>query len=333
MMVKTAKKIWRGVVFSLCLVLMCSFGLALAAVWFVAEIHRPAAFSEARVLLVNRGDGRIVISSKLNHLGIQHHEWMYQLEEWRRGAKYLPKAGEYEVPAGASLARMMDIVNEGKSIQHSVTITEGLTVDEVMRLLENDERLVGEITFVPPEGSILPETYFFLRGVRRGDLITRMQQAREVAFAELWSEREESLPISSLDQAVVLASIVEKETGLVEERALVASVFLNRLTRGMRLQSDPTVIYGLVREGREVKRLTRDDLRHSSPWNTYQVAGLPPTPISNPGLASFQAVMDPAETDYLYFVADGKGGHRFAETYEQHKKNVRLWREISQETE
>ncbi|HSR71798.1 MAG TPA: endolytic transglycosylase MltG, partial [Kiloniellales bacterium] len=201
------------------------------------------------------------------------------------------------------------------------------TSQEAVTLIEQAEYLDGEIETVPPEGSLLPETYHYSRGDRREAVLERMRAALTDALAELWPRRVEGLPLSSPREAVILASIVEKETGLAEERPMIASVFYNRLRGGMRLQSDPTVVYGLAGGSGALGRpLTRADLQTPTPFNTYLIDGLPPEPISNPGRAAIEAVLQPAETEYLYFVADGNGGHRFAETLAEHNRNVAEWR-------
>jgi len=219
----------------------------------------------------------------------------------------------------------MDIIHDGQSIQHQFTAPEGWTSTEITAALFADDRLTGAITPQPAEGTLLPETYAFTRGTERGAVIKRMQSLQEMRFAELWAGRQKNLPIQSLEDAIILASIVEKETGLAAERNKVASVFINRLKAGMRLQSDPTVLYGLRQAGEDVTSLLRRHWEHNSPWNTYRIQGLPITPICNPGEASLQAVLQPEETGYYYFVADGKGGHAFAKTLGEHNRNVRAW--------
>lgn len=312
--------------------LMLGAVFAAAAVWLTydAQLNRPGQQAEDVALLIPPGAGRVVISARLNAAGIAHDNWVYQLEELRRGPDYIPKAGEFLLPEGASLAEALSIIHEGKSIQHSLTIPEGWTSAMVVNVINQDQRLDGILSPLPGEGQLLPETYFFTRGADRNQLIARMMQAQEITFATLWAERAEDLPLTSLAEAVVLASIVEKETGLAGERGLVASVFINRLRKGMKLQSDPTVLYGMSQSGEAVEKLLRRHLDHPSPWNTYREKGLPPTPICNPGAASLAAVLNPPVSPYFYFVADGKGGHAFAETLEGHNRNVRAWRNHQQ---
>lgn len=302
--------------------------LAVVAGWMTydAQLNRPGRNAAPVAVIIPPGAGRVVISARLNSAGISHSPWVYQAEELRRGRSFVPKAGEFRLPAGASLADALDIIHDGQSIQHSLTIPEGWTSTMVAAAITADDRLEGRLTPLPAEGEVLPETYFFTRGADRNQLLARMMEAREISFASLWAERQPGLPFTTLDEAVVLASIIEKETGLASERGLVASVFVNRLRKGMKLQSDPTVLYGMAMAGDGVEKLLRRHLDHNSPWNTYRHKGLPPTPICNPGEASLRAALNPAESPYFYFVADGRGGHAFAETLAEHNRNVRAWR-------
>jgi len=296
-------------------------------IWWFSELHRPGIMAEDAVILVPEGAGRVVISAELNRAGIPHSRWVMQLEERRRDTAYRPKAGEFLLPKGTSLAGAMDIIHAGKAIQHGFALPEGWTSADVATALMADPRFSGVITPQPKEGELLPETYFFTRGTDRNVFLERIRKAGEIAFAEAWADRADDLPYDSLDEAIILASIIEKETALVEERGKVASVFVNRLRAGMRLQSDPTVIYGLQRAGIAVERLLRRHLDDPNPWNTYRHHGLPPTPICNPGLESLLAALKPEDTPYFYFVADGKGGHAFARTLAEHNRNVRAWRQ------
>jgi UPF0755 protein len=296
-------------------------------------LGRSGTSREDTVIIIPPGAGRAVITQRLNSAGIYYPEWVMLIEEIRRGNSFIPKAGEYNLPQGTSLAEAMNILHQGISVQHSFTIPEGLATGMVLDQLLADDRLSGAITTDPEEGSLLPETYFFTRGTKRNDLILRMQQSQDQAFTTAWANRHQDVPFKSLEEAVILASIVEKETGQDGERGLVASVFINRLHKGMRLQSDPTTIYSLEKSGTPVKRLLQKHLTHDSPWNTYKYRGLPPTPITNPGLASLNAVLNPDQSDYLYFVANGKGGHAFAKTLDEHNKNVAAWRKISKTAE
>tara|TARA_R110002110_G_scaffold6198_3_gene31165 strand:- start:2104 stop:3198 length:1095 start_codon:yes stop_codon:yes gene_type:complete len=239
------------------------------------------------------------------------------------------KAGEYEIPAHASMAAIMGILVEGRSILHRITIPEGLTSEQAMQLVEANTVLVGDMPAVPPEGSLLPETYSFTRGATRKEIVADMRQAATSLMDELWEGRAKNLPFKTRDEAIILASIVEKETGLPAERPRIAAVFVNRLRKPMRLQSDPTIIYGLVGgKGALGRPIRRSELDRATPYNTYFIDGLPPTPICNPGRASIEAVLNPPETDELYFVADGTGGHAFSRTLREHERRVREWRRI-----
>ena len=248
---------------------------------------------------------------------------------------YLPgdslKAGEYEIKARASMRDVMDLLRSGISVQYSVTIPEGYTVAQIFDRLSTNEDLTGDLPEeIPPEGSLRPETYKFTRGTTRKEVVDQMRASQNALVNQIWARRDPGLPIKSKEEMVILASIVEKETGRADERPLVASVFLNRLERGMRLQSDPTIIYGLFGgKGKPSDRpIYRSDLDKVTPYNTYKIDGLPPTPIANPGRAALEAVAEPSQTNNFYFVADGTGGHAFAETLDQHNANVSRWRKI-----
>jgi UPF0755 protein len=239
------------------------------------------------------------------------------------------KAGEYEFPASASIDQVLSMIISGNVKTYKVTIPEGWTTQmAVARVAENDV-LTGDVTAMPAEGAIMPETYVFRRGLTRQKMLDDMQAAQAKMLDDLWSKRSVNDIVKTKEQAVTLASIVEKETAIPEERPLIASVFLNRLKQGMRLQSDPTIIYGLVGgKGKLDRGLTKDDVASDTAYNTYKINGLPPGPIGNPGRASLEAVLNPPDTGYLYFVADGSGGHAFAKNLEEHNANVAKWRAI-----
>jgi UPF0755 protein len=237
------------------------------------------------------------------------------------------KAGEYAVRSGESMASILGDLKAGRVVRHFVTIPEGWTSEMAANAVNASPVLTG-LAPVPPEGAILPETYEVRRGDDRGKVMARMEQARDKLLDQLWAHRAPGLPFSSPEEAVTLASIVEKETGVPSERPRVAAVFENRLKAGMRLESDPTVIYGVSKGVPLGRGLTESELAGASPYNTYKITGLPPTPIANPGRAALTAVLDPPQTDELYFVADGTGGHVFSSTFEQHQRNVARWRQI-----
>ena len=229
----------------------------------------------------------------------------------------------------ATPASVINMLARGETVPRRLTVAEGLTVAEVFRLLAETDGLTGELPEPPPEGSLLPETYFYALGDERAELVRRMQHGMRRLLDELWPARAEALPLTDRQQALILASIVDKETGVAGERGAVAAVFYNRLRHGMRLQSDPTVIYGLTQGNGPLDReLTRADWLHDSPYNTYLIEGLPPGPIGNPGRAALEAVLNPDDVDYLYFVADGSGGHAFGRTLDEHNRNVARWRQI-----
>jgi UPF0755 protein len=248
------------------------------------------------------------------------------------GATDKLKAGEYVFEKNASMSDVLETIISGKAIQHQVTIPEGLTSQQIVQRISEAEVLTGPIQVVPSEGTLLPETYRVTRGTTREQLIQRMTQAQQRLVTEIWNRRAADLPIKTIEEFITLASIVEKETAIASERTRVAAVFINRINRNMRLQSDPTTIYGIVGgKGTLGRALTRADVEQQTPYNTYTISGLPPGPIANPGRASLEAVANPSRTKDLYFVADGTGGHVFAETYEQHLKNVARWRDFQRD--
>jgi UPF0755 protein len=243
------------------------------------------------------------------------------------------KSGEYQFPKQASLRDVIETMVENKVVQHTLTLPEGLTSEQIVaRLLDNDV-LGGQVKELPREGTLLPETYKFTRGTTRDQVIQRMQQAQKRAIAEIWERRSPDLPLKSPDQLVTLASIVEKETGKADERSRVAAVFINRLRQKIKLQSDPTIIYGLVGgKGTLGRPIRRSEIQQPTPYNTYVIDGLPPGPIANPGRASLEATANPARTRDLFFVADGTGGHSFSDNYDAHQKNVAKLRTIEKQT-
>jgi UPF0755 protein len=242
------------------------------------------------------------------------------------------KAGEYLFPKGASVKDVVETIVEGKVVQHQLTVPEGLTSEQIVaRLLESDI-LSGSVKDVPREGSLLPDSYHFNRGFTREQMIQRMRQAQDRLVREVWERRNPDLPLKTPDQLVILASIIEKETGKPEERTRIAAVFANRLKQKMKLQSDPTIVYGLVfGKGALGHPLTKSEIAQPTPYNTYVIDGLPPGPIANPGRGAIEAAATPARTKELFFVADGSGGHAFAETYDQHLKNVARLRTLEGE--
>lgn len=318
------------------LVALATIAGAITAWWVWQQWTEPSTTAETRVVLVPRGTGLRGTTDILSEAGVLDEPTdrlvfplMVKLDRAAAGLR----AGEYQIPAGASMAEVVAQLSSGAGlVQHSVTVPEGLTTPEILALVRGADVLTGEITQAPAEGDLLPETYHVLRGDARDAVVGRMREAMEKTLAELWPGRDEDLPITTPEQAVILASIVEKETAVAAERPRVAAVFVNRLRRGMPLQSDPTVIYGMAPETGQLDRpLLRKDLEVDTPWNTYTRPGLPQTPIANPGRESLAAVLHPAQTKDLYFVADGSGGHAFAETLTEHNRNVAKWRRVQRE--
>ena len=282
-----------------------------------------------RVVNIPRGSGMRDIADTLSREGVIDQPWLFIGGVLVLKAREDLKAGEYEFKAHSSMRDVVATIVEGKVVAHQVSIPEGLTSEQIVARLLQDNVLAGDIKQIPREGSLLPDTYNFARGITREQMVQRMQQAQQHLLHEIWERRAPDLPLKTPDQLVVLASLVEKETGKPEERTRVAAVFVNRLKQRMKLQSDPTIIYGLVGgKGTLGRPIMKSEIEHPTPYNTYIIDGLPPGPIANPGRASLEAAANPARTRELYFVADGTGGHAFAETYEQHQKNVARLRSI-----
>lgn len=304
-------------------------GLAAAAAVYVAQrqIDAPGPLAGDKVVIV-RG-GAADVTEQLQHEGVIDRPVLFMMGLYATGAASKIKAGEYLFRREASLGEVMDTLVEGKSVLHSLLVPEGLTSEQIVERIRDNDVLSGEIRDIPREGTLLPETYKFTRGMSRSQLLDRMAQDQARIVREIWARRSPDLPLRSPQELVILASIVEKETARADERTRVAGVFVNRLMRNMRLQSDPTIIYGLVGgKGSLGRSITRADIESQTPFNTYVIAGLPPGPIGNPGRASLEAVANPSRTKDLFFVADGTGGHVFAETLDQHNRNVARWRQI-----
>lgn len=302
-------------------------GASAGLLWFFANIEGPLV--KAKIVNIPKGSSTIDIATRLNEQGVVDSSIMTMLgiTAVRYTFDVDPKAGEYEFAAGSSLIDVLRKIKTGRTLFYKVSMPEGFTSWQVMERLKANEILVGEISNPPAEGELLPDTYLFNRGGTRQSIIDQMNTAQKKLIEKLWPARAEELPIKTPEEALILASIVEKETGQADERAQVAAVFVNRLRRGMRLQSDPTIIYGITKgQGKLDRPIRRSDIRQKTDYNTYQIDGLPPTPIANPGRASIEAVLNPVETKNLFFVADGTGGHVFAKTLAEHNANVRKWR-------
>ena len=289
----------------------------------------PGPLPEDSVVNIPHGVGIRDIADVLVRDGVIDQPWVFVGGVLVLKAREGLKAGEYQFKAHASVRDVVATIVEGRVVAHQITIPEGLTSEQIVARLLDDDVLTGNIKEIPREGTLLPDTYNFTRGMTREQMIQRMQQAEQRALREIWDRRSSDLPIKTPDQLVTLASLVEKETAKPEERSRVAAVFINRLKQKMRLQSDPTIIYGLVGgKGTLGRPIMKSEIDQPTPYNTYQIDGLPPGPIANPGRASLEAAANPARTRELYFVADGTGGHAFAETYEQHQRNVARLRAI-----
>lgn len=277
-------------------------------------------------VVVPKGASLKTVAEELSRTGVIDKPWLFRIMARINGlAKHL-KAGEYQFMPGISLQAAMDKIARGEVFFRRITIPEGLTSGQIMYLIANYPDLEGEIDLDVKEGELLPETYSFELGASRNSIILQARAAMQKALEEVWASRDSSLPLKDVNELLTLASIIEKETGVPEERPLVASVFLNRLKKGMRLQTDPTVIYAITEGETSFGRsLKRADLKIDSPYNTYLNYGLPPGPICNPGREALMAAARPQQSDYLYFVADGKGGHRFARSLNEHNRNVKAW--------
>ena len=302
---------------------------ALVAAWSVFYAPGPSARQgDATIVSLPSGAGVNAIAANLKAAGVIRSTDMFKAAATLTGADRRLRAGEYEVPSGASLRSVLVLLVSGKVVRHYVTLPEGWSSAQAVDILMRQPILIGAVETVPDDGTLWPDTYEVARGDTRASVIARMQRARDENLARLWATRGPNSVVRTPDEAMILASIVEKETGLAAERPRVASVFSNRLRSGMRLESDPTIVYGITK-GRPLGRgLRRSEIDRHTDWNTYQIDGLPPTPIANPGRDAIAAVLNPPVSDDLFFVADGSGGHAFARTYDQHLANVARWRAI-----
>jgi len=316
-------------------VLIAAGAAAVAAAIAYQRFNGPGPAAAPITVVIPRGTSAAGIARQLAEAGVIADADLFRLGVRFYAASRPLQAGEYLFPAGVSPRGAMEQMIEGRRVQRRVTFAEGLTNGEILAELAAQPALAGDLpdaASLGEQGQLLPETYFFALGDERRDILERMRAAMTATLGELWPSRADGLPFASPAEAVVLASIVEKETGLDRERPRIAAVFINRLRKGMPLQSDPTVIFALTKGLAPLGRaLTTADLGTKSEFNTYVVPGLPPAPISNPGRAALEAVLHPATSDELYFVADGTGGHVFAKTMAEHSKNVAAWRKISAE--
>jgi UPF0755 protein len=303
--------------------------LAGALSWGFNEFRRPGPLAQAVTVIIPRGEGLDQIARRLTDAGVLRYPLVLVVAArlTERGRQL--NTGEYRFEPAISAEGVVALLTEGRTVVRRLTVPEGLTSAQILALIASTEGLDGTIAAPPNEGELLPETYHYSYGDGREDILRRMRRAAVDAMAEIWAQREAGLPLADPREALVLASIIEKETGRADERARIAGVFVNRLRLGMPLQSDPTVIYGLSQGAGGLGRaLTRDDIQQPNLYNTYLNKGLPPGPIGNPGRASLLAATRPLKTDDLYFVADGTGGHAFARTLAEHNRNVARWRRL-----
>ncbi|QPF87687.1 endolytic transglycosylase MltG [Bradyrhizobium genosp. L] len=309
-------------IFTILIILMIGAG---AGYYYGKQtLEAPGPLQEDKVVNIPARAGKRDIADVLSREGVINvNPWVFIGSVFALKASSDLKPGEYSFAKSASLRDVIATIVEGKVVQHAITIPEGLTSEQIVTRLTDNDIFTGSVREIPREGTLLPETYKFPRGTTRDQVIQRMQQAQKRVLAEIWERRNPDVPLKSPDQLVTLASIVEKETGRADERSRVAAVFVNRMRQKMKLQSDPTIIYGLVGgKGTLGRPIKRSEITQPSPYNTYVIDGLPPGPIANPGRASLEATANPARTRDLFFVADGTGGHAFTETYDQHAKNV-----------
>lgn len=314
------KSVWvRRVIFA-------SLSLTLAALGYVSVYFIPFDIGLPRMVLIEAGKPLRVIGRQLEDQGVIRSAGLFTLVTRLRGEDKRLQAGEYVFAGAISMHKVVAKMRLGDVYLHPITIAEGLTSQQIVDLLNALPVLSGDVKNIPEEGVLLPETYHVPRGRDRNAMLSDMREAMKSYVATAWSQRNPDVPLASAEDAIILASIVEKETGIALERGLVASVFINRLRANMRLQSDPTIIYGLTGGYPLGRPIRRSEISRETPFNTYVIKGLPPTPIANPGRAAIEAVLNPPVTDFLYFVADGTGGHVFARTLDEHNANVSRWR-------
>jgi UPF0755 protein len=325
---------WISYGFSFLLIAAILGGAALCG-WCYKEATSRIKIDNETLFVVDRGNGVSVVADRLYKQKLITNALLFKVIAKARKQDTLIKAGEYQISEDVNMLEVLDLLVKGEVFQRSFTVPEGLTSWQIVALINEIDVLKGKIETIPREGSLLPETYNYVLGDSKENQLKNMQKLMKRTIDELWDNRAADLPVKTKEETIILASIVEKETGVASERKKVAGVFINRLKKGMKLQTDPTVIYALTSGKIEDKgmgplgrRLLKKDLEIDSPYNTYKYEGLPPGPIANPGYESIFAVLHPETHDYLYFVANGEGGHFFAKTLEEHNKNVSKWRKI-----
>ncbi len=320
--------------FMMSLVIMALVMTAVVFYFGKREFDGPGPLTTSSTVNIKQASSVRDIADLLDRRGMISNSRVFQIGVRAYGNDGQLKAGEYEIKARASMREIMDTLKSGKSVLYSLTIPEGLTVNQALKRIATHEELVGEMpSEVPAEGSLVADTQRFARGTTRAEIVEKMLNDQQKLVESIWRRRQSDLPLANINEFVTLASIVEKETGRADERTRVAGVFINRLRRGIRLQSDPTIIYGIFGgEGKPADRpIYRSDIDKPTAYNTYTIDGLPPTPIANPGRAALEAVANPSRTEDLYFVADGTGGHVFAKSLEEHNENVARWRRLEAE--
>ena len=326
---KRPSRFLRFMQLGMSLVFFAAIGLAAFVMYARLQLDKPGPLAQKTIFEVSKGQGLSTIAEGLQKQGIIRNKRLFKLNPATLQVAKKLKAGKFAIPEKASMQDVLDILVRGRAVFYKVTIPEGLTSQQAVAILKNHPQLSGSISAIPPEGSLMPNTYQFDAGANRSDILIKMSKSQQEFITKYWPQRQKDLPFKTPQEALILASIVEKETGISSERKRVAGVFVNRLKKGIKLQSDPTIIYGLVGgQGKLGHPLLRSEMKKKTGYNTYQIAGLPPTPIANPGRKAIEAVLNPADTKDLFFVADGSGGHAFAPTLKLHNKNVRKWREI-----
>ena len=323
----------------LSLVMFLMIGLGGLGYWYTSSIEGPGPLIETKAFVVKREEPSNAVAQRLAAEGVISNARMFMLQYQLRwlGSKFggkplLIKAGDYELQPQASLREVIEVLGEGRTVLSRITVPEGLTTFQIVERVKNDRNLIGDITAMPPEGALMPDTYKFTRGMTRQAFLDMLMAKSNEFLETAWASRAPDLPLKSPAEALVMASIVEKETGKNDERNKVAAVFINRLKKPMRLQSDPTILYGLF--GGQVswgRSIYKSEIQQKTAFNTYTINGLPPTPICNPGRAALLAVLSPAKTNDLFFVADGRGGHIFTATLKEHEAAVANWRKFEKE--
>lgn len=331
---KTLGKRHAFAIATMMMIALLTFATAFAIIGYSALKYRyigDGPLSAEQVFEVPKGAGLSRVANALESSGAIASANIFKLFVKLDGGETALKAGEYALPAEASMRDIYEILKDGQAILYPLTFAEGLTSAQIVRLIDGAPHITGEMSDIPEEGRLLPETYMLPKTMSKSELIAKMQKAQTDLLDELWDKRVENLPFKTKYEALILASIVEKETGQNSERHHVAGVFVNRMRKGMRLESDPTIIYGITGGEKLGRGLRRSEIDRKTEWNTYQIDGLPKTPICNPGRAAIEATLNPMDTEDIFFVADGTGGHAFAKTLREHNNNVKKWRAIERQ--